>query len=101
MLKREDILDHFKYIKAKRKYGLTIGCFYIIGDTVVAHSVETGLRVIFNEKLDIIGVYTGPKDFSYTTAAEYGKEIKSKKGNNEPAEEDEGLIGKIMKLFGK
>lgn len=73
MLKREDILDHFKYIKAKRKYGLTIGCFYIIGDTVVAHSVETGLRVIFNEKLDIIGVYTGPKDFSYTTAAEYSK----------------------------
>ena len=37
----------------------------------------------------------------YKQAAEYGKEINSKKGNNEPIEEDEGLIGKIMKFFVK
>lgn len=73
MLERKNIENHFKYLRTCKKYDLTRGCFYIIGDTVVAHSVYTGVRVIFNEKLDIIGVSSGPKDFSYTTACEFSK----------------------------
>lgn len=73
MLERKEIENNFKYIKACKKYGLTKGCFYIIGDTVVTHSVYTGLRVIFNEKLDIIGISAGPKDFTYSVACEYSK----------------------------
>ena len=37
----------------------------------------------------------------YKLAAYYGKEIKPRAGENAQIEEDEGLIGKIMKLFGK
>lgn len=73
MLERKEIENNLKYIKACKKYGITKGLFYIIGDTVVAHSVYTGLRVIFNEKLDIIGISAGPKDFTYSLACEYSK----------------------------
>ena len=73
MLERKNIENHYKYLNACKKYDLTRGCFYIIGDTVVAHSVYTGLRVVFNEKLDIIGIAYGPKDFSYSLACDFSK----------------------------
>lgn len=73
MLERKEIENNFKYIRACKKYGLTRGCFYVIGDTLVAHSVYTGLRVIFNEKLDIIGIHAGPINFSYSLAYEFSK----------------------------
>ena len=67
-MSKDDILNNPKFRKNCKKFGLQNGFIDLIDGVIVVTLINNGLRVIFNDKFDVIGVCTGLYDYSYDVA---------------------------------
>lgn len=68
MINKDETLNNAKFNENCRKFGLQSGFIDKIGDTIVVTLINNGIRVIFNDKFDVIGIHAALPEYSYGIA---------------------------------
>ena len=70
MINKDETLNNAKFNENCRKFGLQSGFVDKIGDTIVVTLINNGIRVIFNDKFDVIGIHATLPEYSYGIACD-------------------------------
>ena len=67
---KDDILNNPKFRRNCKKFGLQNGVIDLIDGVIVVTLINNGVRVIFNDKFDVIGIHASSFEYSYGIASD-------------------------------